>query len=192
MSNALRILIDQDAVIADWGAGFDRPLERYGDDAAGIPRSAEQPVWDLNQDRTPREREIIAEVMTEPGFYGQLDPIPGAHDALHWLVDSGHDVRIVSSPYITNPTCASDKMNWIVEHYGTEWADRLILTTDKTVVRGDVLIDDKPTITGSAHPEWRHIIFGHYAYNKAVARPRLTHWDRKEVALTIWEAVVHA
>ena len=34
------------------------------------------------------------------------------------------------------------------EHLGSEFTKRVILTRDKTLVRGDVLIDDKPTIGG--------------------------------------------
>jgi hypothetical protein len=37
--------------------------------------------------------------------------------------------------------------------------NRVILTHDKTLVRGDVLIDDKPGITGNMIPAWKHLVF---------------------------------
>lgn len=173
----MRILVDMDAVIAHWGPEFDRRLDAFGAAAAGIPRTAEQQQWNLNAGRTREEREIIRQIMEEPGFYRELKPIPGAKAALKAAVAAGHDVRIVSSPFISNPTCASDKFDWLVRHYGQSWAQRLVLTTDKTIVHGDILLDDKPEITGSMEPTWKHVCFGDYAYNSdTTALTRMNHW----------------
>ena len=174
----MRLLVDMDAVIAHWGPEFDRSLDRIGVGTAGIPRTANQEQWDLKSGRTKAECAIIDQVMTEPGFYSRLEPIAGAKQALKSAVEDGHDVRIVSSPFISNPTCASDKVAWITKHYGSHWANRLVLTNDKTIVHGDIMIDDKPDITGSMTPTWRHIVFGDYAYNRSVDRVRLTDWSR--------------
>ncbi|MDL5351201.1 hypothetical protein [Microbacterium sp. zg-YB36] len=190
MSTNLRILVDMDGVIADWHHAYDRHVASYGARSVGIPTFKQQVAWDLNEGRTDDEKTIIREVMTLPGFYAELSPIPGAKQALKALLKQGHDVRIVSAPYISNPTCASDKMAWIAKHYGTHWAQRLILTTDKTFVRGDVLIDDKPSVTGTQAPEWAHIVFGDYAYNRHVRGHRLHSWDMGEVQQAIWKAVV--
>jgi len=172
----MRILVDMDAVIAHWGAEYDRMLDTYGDAAANIPRTENQQHWNLNIGRTNAEQAIIRQVMEEPGFYSRLEPIEGAKEALKNAVAAGHDVRIVSSPYISNPTCASDKLNWLVRHYGKHWASRLVLTNDKTIVRGDFLIDDKPEISGSMEPTWEHIVFGDYAYNQIVDAWRIHVW----------------
>ena len=37
---------------------------------------------------------------------------------------------------------------WIEEHLGEDWLDKIIITKDKTVVNGHVLIDDRPNIKG--------------------------------------------
>jgi len=42
---------------------------------------------------------------------------------------------------------------------GPSWVDRIVLAKDKTLVRGDVLIDDKPEVTGSLCPSWEHLVF---------------------------------
>ena len=177
----MRLLVDMDAVIAHWGAEFDRCLDVVGPLASGIPRTKDQQQWNLNEGRTAGEKIIIERIMTDPGFYTRLEPIEGAKQALKAAVKEGHDVRIVSAPYISNPTCASDKIDWIVRHYGSRWASRLILTNDKTVVHGDFLIDDKPTITGSMEPTWRHVVFGDYAYNKHVPGLRITAWSSHSI-----------
>lgn len=172
----MRILVDMDAVIASWGDEFDRCLDGYGDAAANIPRTAFQEQWNLNAGRTRDEREIIRQIMEKPGFYRGLKEIPGAKKVLRAAVAAGHDVRIVSSPFVSNPTCASDKFDWLVRHFGQSWAQRLVLTNDKTVVHGDVLIDDKPVITGSMEPTWKHVCFGDYSYNQDFVMQRICYW----------------
>lgn len=153
-----RILVDLDGVIADWGAEYDSMLDSFGEEAAGIPRHADQRTFNLNEGRTAREKVIIHSIMCEPGFYSRLTLLPGARNALHEMRDAGHDVRIVTSPFISNPTCASDKLNWIMDRLGQSWAQRTIITTDKTLVRGNYLIDDRPVIIGAASPMWDHVV----------------------------------
>lgn len=175
-SRPLRVLVDMDAVIADWHAEYDRQLALVGDPAAAIPRSHQQPSWNLKLDRTPAEIAIIDELMAIDGFYRDLEQITGAHEALNGMLAAGHDVRIVSAPFIPNATCASDKLAWVARHYGPEWVARVILTNDKTFVRGDILIDDKPEIIGACTPDWGHIVFGSYPYNSHIDGHRMRTW----------------
>lgn len=172
----MRILVDMDGVIADWGHAYGESLDRFGEEAANIPRHADQRSFNLNEGRTDRERELIASVMVEEGFYSRLRPIPGARAALKVMAKAGHDVRICTSPWISNPTCASDKLNWVAKHYGSHWAQRVIITTDKTLVHGDFLIDDKPEVTGQHTPSWTHVLFDQ-PYNQHVkGKPRIHMW----------------
>ncbi|RXM98138.1 5'(3')-deoxyribonucleotidase, mitochondrial [Acipenser ruthenus] len=49
---------------------------------------------------------------------------------------------------------------WVDKHLGSEFLEQIILTRDKTVVSADLLIDDRPDITGAeSHPTWEHILF---------------------------------
>lgn len=104
---------------------------------------------------------------TEKHFFANLLPMEGAtsgpHDnILRFFLDRGYDVRICSSPSTENKTCASDKTEWVKRHFGDEFARRLILTKDKTLVRGDLLIDDNHCVKGIYTPEWQHVRFiGH-------------------------------
>jgi 5'-nucleotidase len=184
----MRILVDMDGVIADWGRAYGESLDLFGEEAANIPRHHEQTTFDLRAGRTDREKAIIGAVMIEPGFYSRLEPIPGAKAALKEMLKEGHDVRIVTSPWVSNPTCASDKLNWVVKHYGSHWASRVVITTDKTLVRGDVLIDDKPSVTGVDDPQWTHILFDQ-PYNQDVnGRLRIRTWDEWRVILGTYVA----
>ena len=40
---------------------------------------------------------------------------------------------------------------WVENHLGKDWINRLILTRDKTMINGHVLIDDKINITGKVY-----------------------------------------
>lgn len=171
----MRILVDMDGVIADWGHAYGESLDAFGVDAAGIPRHKDQRSFNLNDGRTDRERQIIAAVMVEAGFYSRLRPIVGAKQALKGMVKAGHDVRIVTSPWVSNPTCASDKLNWIVKHYGSHWGARVVITTDKTIVDGDFLIDDKPEVKGVQAPSWEHVLFDQ-PYNQGLPQRRIRSW----------------
>jgi len=37
---------------------------------------------------------------------------------------------------------------WVKQHLGAEWMKRIIITCDKTLIHGDLLIDDKHAVTG--------------------------------------------
>jgi 5'-nucleotidase len=127
--------------------------------------------------------EILA-AMDRPGFYAELEPVEGAAAALHEMVEAGYDVAICTSPWLSNPTCVQDKLDWAELHIGAGWADKTIITKDKTRVRGHILIDDKPTVTGAVAPEWRHVFFTQ-AYNAALQGPRISTWAE-------WRGVVEA
>lgn len=180
----MRILVDMDGVIADWGLAYGESLDRYGEPAALIPRHADQRSFNLNEGRTVEERALIAAVMVEAGFYSRLLPIRGAKTALRSMLKAGHDVRLCTSPWVSNPTCASDKLNWVAKNYGTHWAQRVIITTDKTLVHGDFLIDDKPDVKGVHTPSWEHVLFTQPYNTHITDRRRITDWAEWEAALT--------
>lgn len=171
------ILVDIDGTIADWGAAYDKAIDAHGEAAANIRRHAQQLSFNLHEGLSEAESAIVRSVMDQEGFYRDLDPIPGAVEALQDMLDEDHDVFLVTSPWVTNPTCASDKMQWAMRHLGEDWGRRTIISSDKTVVVGDVLFDDKPSITGKIEPVWKHVLF-HQPYNVGVdaKQPRIQDW----------------
>lgn len=44
---------------------------------------------------------------------------------------------------------------------------RLIITRDKTHVQGEILVDDKPQVTGRKAAVWKHVLFNQ-SYNQDV------------------------
>lgn len=44
---------------------------------------------------------------------------------------------------------------WVEKHFGPEFLEQIVLTRDKTVVSADLLIDDRPDITGKGGVGWQ-------------------------------------
>ncbi|MDO8264840.1 MAG: 5'-3'-deoxyribonucleotidase, partial [Candidatus Parcubacteria bacterium] len=61
---------------------------------------------------------------------------------------------------------------------------RIILSRDKTLIRGNFLIDDRPEIKGSSIPEWEHIIFD-CSYNRNVTNKKRLTWENWREVLNI-------
>lgn len=146
-----------------------------------IPRTKDQEAFNLNKGMDAEQCVIISEIMNDPGFYARLEPIYGACEALIQMVEDGHEVILVTSPWLTNPTCITDKFKWVEDWLGADWTERLIITKDKTHVAGDILIDDKPEIKGTATPSWEHVLFAQ-PYNQYVTdKARFYMWDGFDV-----------
>jgi 5'-nucleotidase len=168
-----------DGVIADWKGGIEFNLMGTGEDLSILDWTR----WEgVRVDAGPEASALVARAMATPGFYWHLEPIEGAVEALRAL-DRHHDVWLCSTPDSTNPSCASDKLDWAEHHLGAIWRKRVILTHDKTLVRGDILIDDKPEVTGDADPEWVHVLFDQ-PYNQHVeGKAVISQWRDPDVVV---------
>lgn len=167
------ILLDQDGVLADFEGGFIQAWQQHYPDLAPIARE-DRRHFNLLDDYPADLHERTMALYTAPGFIGQLPPIDGAIEAVRELLALGLDIRFCTSPLHQYENCVAEKYHWIEHHFGRPATQRLILTRDKTLVRGDLLIDDKPRIEGLVTPSWRHIVFD-APYNREVTdTPRMT------------------
>uniref|UniRef100_A0A8D2IP20 5', 3'-nucleotidase, cytosolic n=1 Tax=Urocitellus parryii TaxID=9999 RepID=A0A8D2IP20_UROPR len=132
--------------------------------------------------RTLLLQDKVASVYEAPGFFLDLEPIPGALEALREMnAMPDTEVFICSSPLLKFDHCVGEKYRWVERHLGPQFVERIILTRDKTVVLGDLLIDDKDTIQGLEEtPSWEHILFT-CCHNQHLALPpsrrRLLSWS---------------
>lgn len=176
MSTTPIVLVDMDGVLADLETGF---YDRW---AARFPDRPQRPQADPTQflvaDQVGRRWfDDVRAITCEPGFYLDLPVINGAAEAMNAMLDAGWNVRICTAPLTSNPTCASDKLEWAYRHLGDQWSKRVIIAKDKTLVRGDLLIDDKPAVTGDLTPTWSHVVFDQ-PYNRQAPSPlRLSRWQ---------------
>lgn len=177
------VLVDMDGVLFDWSSGFYRALNEIAQDRGikhNLPPASELRAFDFTK-AVPEDDnhtlDLVWEAMRHPELYTSLEPIPGAVEALNTMGEE-FDTYICSTPEKNNPTCASDKIAAMTEHFGDQWRKRIILTHDKTLVHGDVLIDDKDFITGrlAGRTSWQQVFFTQ-PYNAARPGPRIDTWD---------------
>ena len=175
MNKQLVILIDQDGVLADYTKKL---LEETAREFPQLPViSARDSLHFNTEQQFPREYgERIDALSLREGFILGLEPIEGALVGINTLLEMGHDVRICTSPKKTFNPCVLEKFAWVEKYLGQKWVERMILTRDKTLVHGDILIDDKPKISGVHSPSWQHIIYDQ-AYNQDAQGERCTWRD---------------
>lgn len=170
------ILVDMDGTICDWNSWFDHYVEKlFPDLAERLPKAVSAKEFDLFKGLGVDEAAALTHVFNHEGFYADIPPLPGALEAVREMIEDGHIVKFVTSPWYENPTCMQDKADWLKAHLGAEALSHLIITKDKTMVVGDLLFDDKPEIEGDITPMWRQILIDH-TYNRESDLPRLTDW----------------
>src|SRR3989344_3001264 len=168
------ILIDQDGPLADFQGGF---LEKW---QARFPKEFFVPIHKRKnfyvRDDYPEDlRDKVETIYCEPGFFLNLQPVKGSIEAINVMLELGHDVRICTSPLSRYENCVLEKYQWVEKHLGGDFTKRIVLSKDKTIVRGKLLIDDKPAIEGGETAEWEHILYD-CPYNQEVGNNRRLTW----------------
>lgn len=152
------LLADLDDTTVDWSGGYDGDLD-LNPLLEAVPRKAGRLQWDLLHGLEPDVIEHVKAILNADGFYERLAPLPGAVEALEARLSAGDEVFLVSTPWHGNPNSAAEKTRSVIEHFGRDWIKRLILTHDKTLVHGDLLIDDRTTIKGARQENWTRVYF---------------------------------
>lgn len=86
--------------------------------------------------------EAAEKLLLEPGFFRDLDVMPGAQDAVRALSER-YEV-FVASAAMEVPTSFADKYAWLREHFDFLPRSHIVFCGDKAVVHTDYLIDDNP------------------------------------------------
>lgn len=169
------VLVDQDGPLADFEQGFlDRWRERHPDEDA-IPLEDRRTFY-LRDQYPAHLRAWVDEIQHAPGFYRNLPPTPDSLQAMREMLELGLEVRICTAPLSRYENCVLEKYEWTERNLGRDFTKRMIVTKDKTLVKGRFLIDDRPTITGVARPEWEHLLFD-CPYNRHVSGKRSLTWS---------------
>ncbi|HLO17006.1 MAG TPA: hypothetical protein VK206_19390, partial [Anaerolineales bacterium] len=129
-------------------------------------------------------RELILQIFLTPGFFKSLPEMCGAHKALTDMSTAGVELFICTSTFPEYQNCVLEKYEWVDEHLGMDWAKRMIMTPDKTIIDADYLIDDMPKIRGLGVPRWQHIVYDHAKNRMENTKKRLTWQNWKEVMLS--------
>lgn len=135
----LTILVDMDDTIEQLLKTWVRDVnERYGRCAT----VEDVKSWDVTKAFPGLTREQVYAIPDEPGFWGRVDPVPGAPEALQRLIADGHEIYIVTA---TQYESLAEKMSDLLFKWFPfiSWR-QVIVTKRKQMIKGDVLIDDGP------------------------------------------------
>lgn len=179
------VLVDMDNTLVDYDSEFEKRWnEIRPEDKLDVKQNREYFEIEKNFDKSLHD--TVRFVISSDDFFRQLKPYEGAIEALRELEAEGLHVKLCTSPSLFQyEQSAASKYHWVREWLGEEWLPRLIITRDKSVVRGRVLIDDKPSISGACErPEWQQVVF-EQPYNMRVRdKPRMKAWSEWRSALT--------
>lgn len=175
------VLIDMDGVLADFEGHLMQQWRTLYPNTFDLARE-ERTTFYLSRQFPKEHRDKLFEIMYSGEFFANLPPIPGGLEALEEMKALGWQVFLCSSPLLGNLTGASEKFAWVKQHLGRAWWGQLILAVDKTLVQGDILIDDRPEIEGAAQPSWEHVLYDQ-PYNRQVKGKRRLTWDNWKTVL---------
>jgi len=107
----------------------------------------------------------IAFPQSQWGFFSKLLPVTGATDSLAALLSSEvYDPYILTAPSVKNPLCYTEKRIWVEEHLGMAYVERLIISPNKSLLKGSYLIDDNISGKGQEAFEGEVLQFGSSKY----------------------------
>jgi len=136
-----RVLLDCDGILSDFVGGYLRLLEQH----TGLVRTRDEvTAFDIGASLglTPEQSSRMKRAIGEHEHFARsLAVYPGAVAGVAELQRIA-DVYIVTSPWNSNPTWTHDREQWLVEHFGIP-PSRVVHTSAKHLVRGDMLVDDK-------------------------------------------------
>ena len=179
----MKILIDMDGVIANFEKSVLDTYQSLYPTKPFIPLD-ERTTFYVKEQYPSELQSLVESIYLTPGFYQSLPIINGAAEALSEMTQRGHNLFICTAPLPQYEHCVLEKYQWVDQYLGAEWVKKIIVTNDKTLVRGDILIDDKLNITGLETPTWEHILFNQ-PYNKHITSKKRLNWDNWKSILDI-------
>ncbi len=133
----MRILIDMDDVIAD---AIERFLEWYERDFGVRYSKADLQGTKLHLIVPEQHRNIVRDYPHQKGFFKDLPLIENSKQIIEEL-NNRFDVYIASAA-MEFKYCLDEKYEWLDHHFPFIHWKRRIFCGDKSVLKGDVLIDD--------------------------------------------------
>lgn len=179
------ILVDQDNTLADFDGAFLNLWREKYPQRFFVPTDQRRNFYVKDDYPTELHRDM-EEIYTTPGFIRNLPVIPGAQAAIKEMLELGNDVLICTSPLSKYENNVLEKFEWVEINFGRELTKQIIIAGDKTLIRGSILIDDKPKVSGIMNPLWEHILFDR-PYNREVPDKKRLDWSNWKQVLKFTE-----
>lgn len=133
-----RVYIDIDGCIADW-----------------------QGHYDLIKSINPESKYP----QTGDFFFQNLEPIWDGVDFVEKMMhDDGYDTWLLTAPYVWGERSYTGKRIWVENYLGLDACFKLIMCPDKSLMKGDFLIDDHYDSHGQKDFEGELILYGSDMY----------------------------
>lgn len=140
------VLVDVDGVCADFIAPILEVVNAQRIEVvngAGLVLVEREHVTSWGLEHIPGFTPELYDLMNSRGFARSLHVIDGAQEAIAHIRERGHRVVFCTTPNRDSPTWAYERAEWLAEHFGADYRD-IVQCHDKSLVVGDVLVDDKP------------------------------------------------
>ena len=134
------LLLDCDEVLCDFSGEVLRLAQKLN--LTMPPENAVE--WDLFNAFPPEEALCLRQEVSKRGFCLNLPPFPAAQEAVKHLHYIGATIVCVTSPW-NGPYWVYERQLWLQEHFQIG-KQHTINTKAKHLVRGDVFVDDKPSM----------------------------------------------
>jgi 5'(3')-deoxyribonucleotidase len=105
----------------------------------------------------PDDAAMVRHVINTTHFFRNLPVTPGALEGVRELMEV-FDVWVCTKPLDANRYCRDDKMYWIKENF-PDLHNKVIMAPKKSMVIGDILLDDAPAVSCIPANSWRPVVF---------------------------------
>jgi len=133
-----RLIVDMDDVLAD-ATG---QLIVYYEKKFGVRVARESMNYKEDREKFPDHHDEVYAFVHQPGFFRTMPVNEGAQPVMKKL-NAAYDVYIVSSA-MEFPNSLSEKLAWLNEHFPFLHWHQFVFCGRKSIVHGDVMIDDLP------------------------------------------------
>ena len=127
-----RLIVDMDGVLADAHAQF----AAYDERDTKRRKTVEETIGVPELEAFARAKEHVE----MPGFFRTMPVIADSQEILKQL-NHKYELFIVSAA-IEYPLSLREKVEWLKEHFPFITWQQIVLCGSKTIVRGDIMIDD--------------------------------------------------
>jgi 5'-nucleotidase len=154
----MRLLLDMDGPLADFDGYFWDTVKELGVESVNADRYTQSRRFATDHITNPAERKFLRWMIERTRWFAELPVTDGAVEGVEALLDAGLDIWVCTKPLDANSHCRDDKAQWLRKHFPS-LSDKLIIAPDKSLIRGDVLLDDAPHLGWLGRAVWRPVIF---------------------------------
>jgi 5'(3')-deoxyribonucleotidase len=150
------LLLDMDGPLA----AFDDYGFRLCTDAGltfDVPTRADQTHRYYTGHLSDNDAKLARLMIDTSRWFLDLPVTEGAVEGVQQLREH-FDIWVCTKPLETNPTCRDDKAAWLREHF-PPLERKLIISPDKSLIRGAILLDDAPKLSWIPKATWSPVIF---------------------------------